>query len=161
MSGWDTIGLLFGERVYMSPSYDVLREVASGFKIGGFSIGIRVYGGILLVITSVVAWALLHQRYRDGRMTRRLRLGLSALAGYWVAWCFGVVMTFVVNAQVYSWGAIGKLVGIAAIAVLAARVPPPKATTQQTGRVKRAVGPVPVDPRPDGAGGPPHPAAGT
>lgn len=158
MSGWDTIGLLLGERVYASPSYDVLRDAVAGVTFAGVTLGLRVYGITLLIITGVVTWALLAQRYQHGRMSRSLRLGLSCLAAYWVSWCFGIVMTYLLHAQVYAWGAIGKLVGIAAIAVLAARVPPPHAQPKAIRKVNRAV-PVAVAARP-GQTEPPRPSPG-
>jgi hypothetical protein len=145
MAAWDTIGLLGGgEAVYASPSYDVIRTLTKDISVGGHTVGVRAYGMTLLVITGVVAWTLLASRYHDGRVSKSLRLGLSALAAYWVAWCFGVCMTFVLHGQIYAWGSVSKLVGTAAIAVLAARVPPPVADRKNTGKVKRAVGGVPL-----------------
>jgi hypothetical protein len=143
MSAWDTVGLLIGERMYASPGYDLLRDLADDVSVAGITLGVRVYGLLLLAITGLVTWALLAHRYRNGRMSKPLRLGLSALAAYWVSWCAGLALTFVAHGQIYAWGAIGKLVGIAAIAVLAARVPPPTpaaAESTTTGKVSRAVG---------------------
>jgi hypothetical protein len=141
MSIWDTVGLLFGgNSFYGSPSYSVLRDIGNQVRLGGDPLGVRVYGITLMVISGVVAWALLAQRHHDGRVSKALRLALSALAAYWVAWCFGVLMSFVTSGEVHAWGAIGKLAGIAAIAVLAARVPPPRAAPRRTtGKVNCAV----------------------
>jgi hypothetical protein len=143
MSGWDTIGLLVGERMYTGPSYDLLREFTDEVSVAGITLGVRVYGLLLLAITGLVTWALLAHRYRHGRMSGPLRLGLSALAAYWVSWCAGLTLTFIAHGQIYAWGAIGKLVGIAAIAVLAARVPPPTPAPDSStlGKVSRAGAP--------------------
>ncbi|WP_092550861.1 hypothetical protein [Actinoplanes derwentensis] len=142
MSGWDTVGLLIGEQMFAGPSYDLLRDLVDEVTVAGITLGVRVYGLLLLAITGLVTWALLAHRYRHGSMSRPLRLGLSALAAYWVSWCAGLAMTFIAHGQIYAWGAIGKLVGIAAIAVLAARVPPPEPAVDSTttGKVRRAVG---------------------
>jgi len=145
MAAWDTAGLLVGgDNFYISPSYDFLRDLVDDITVGGLTLGVRVYGITLLVITAAVTWSLLASRYRDGRVSMSLRLGLSCMAAYWVAWCFGVCMTFVLHGQIYAWGSIGKLVGTAAITVLAARVPPPRAERRTTGKVNSAVGGVPV-----------------
>lgn len=161
MACWDTAGLLVGgEGFYTSPSYEVLRDVAGDVSVGGMTLGFRVYGVALLLITGVVAWTLLAQRHRGGTVSKSLRFGLSCMAAYWVAWCFGVCMAFVVHGEIYAWGSIGKLVGTAAIAVLAARVPPPKADTRRpTGTVTCAVGGVPVAATRSGRATPPPTAA--
>jgi hypothetical protein len=126
VAAWDTIGLLVGDRFYASPSYDVLRDIGTGVSFLGWSPGIRLYGILLLVAATVLTWLLLAQRRRDGSLSRLLSFALSSLAAYWVTWCAGITASFLYHGQIYAWGSLGKLLGVAAIAVIAAKVPPPR-----------------------------------
>jgi hypothetical protein len=141
VAGWDVVGLMFGDALYLSPSYDVLREIASAFSFAGHTPGMRLYGFGLAVIGACLTYAFLAQRRRNGSVSRLLSFTLSSLASWWVAWCFGIVLAFLDTDQVHAWGSLGKLLGISAIAVLAARVPPPP--------LKRPA-PEPSRPVPDG-----------
>lgn len=127
VAAWDVIGLLCGDALYLSPSYDVLRQAAGVFSFAGHTPGMRLYGAGLAVIGAGLTYALLLQRRRNGSMSSVLSFALSGLAAWWVAWCFGITMAFIRTGEVYAWGSLGKLLGISAIAVLAARVPPPAA----------------------------------
>lgn len=132
MACWDTVALLTGATSFtLRPGHDVLRDAVALRSIVG--------GLVLLAISATAAGALMAQRHRGGRVSHVLRLGLSCLAAYWVTWCFGVCLAFVAYGESHAWGAVGRLVGTAAIAVLAARVPPPTAA-HRTGKVNRAVG---------------------
>lgn len=126
VAAWDMIGLLVGDRFYSSPSYDVLRDIGSAVELAGWSPGIRLYGITLMVAGAVLTWAMLANRRRNGTVSRLLSFALSSLASYWVMWCVGIGVSFFQNGQIYAWGSLGKLLGVAAIAVLAARVPPPQ-----------------------------------
>lgn len=129
VAAWDVIGLAFGDSLYLSPSYDVLREVAGSFSFAGHTPGMRFYALGLAIISAALTYAMLAQRRRRGAMTRLLSFALSGLAAWWVAWCLGIAMAFIRAEQVNAWGGLGKLLGISAIAVLAARVPPPIPTS--------------------------------
>jgi hypothetical protein len=124
VAAWDVLGLMFGDALYLSPSYDVLREIADAFSFAGRTPGMRLYGFGLAIIGAFLTYAFLAQRRRNGSMSRMLSFTLSSLAAWWVAWCFGIVLAFLDSQQVHAWGSLGKLLGISAIAVLAARVPP-------------------------------------
>lgn len=125
VAGWDVCGLLVGDGLYLSPSYDVLREVAALISVAGYVPGMRLYGAGLAVIGAALTYGLLAQRRRAGSMSRMLSFTLSCLAAWWVVWCSGIALAFLENGQVHAWGSLGKLLGISAIAIIAARVPPP------------------------------------
>ncbi len=135
VAAWDVCGLMFGDMVYQSASYNVLRGIADTVEIGGHSPGMRLYGVGLAIIGACLTYALLAQRRRDGTTSRILSFTLSCLAAWWVAWCFGIAMAYIKSGEVYAWGGLGKLIGISAIAVIAARVPPPalRSATASTG----------------------------
>jgi hypothetical protein len=130
VAAWDVIGLMFGDRLYASPSYDLLRSMAQQVQVAGFVPGMRIYGAGLAVIGAVLTWTLLRQKV-SGEVSWRLRLALSGLAAWWASWCVGIALSFFANGEVHAWGALGKLLGIAAVAVIAARVPPPSAEHDQ------------------------------
>lgn len=118
IAAWDAIGLLGGDRFYASPSYDWLRAVAPPW------LGMRAYA--LLVAPLFLGLALsLYRWERRGRGTRALAWMLSSAAAWWVCWTIGIGLSFAGSGQIYAWGSLGKLIGVAAIAYVTARVPPP------------------------------------
>lgn len=125
---WDTIGLMFGDLFYRSRSYDVLRDFAELFTFGGHVPGMRIYAYGLAALLVPLVYALLTQRRRNGRTSRLLAITLSGLAGWWAAWLAAIALAYVEQGTVYAWGSLGKLAGISAVAILAARVPPPPTT---------------------------------
>lgn len=125
VAAWDVCGLTLGDAVYQSRSYDVLRSIAGSFSFAGYTPGMRLYAIGLGIIGACLTYALLAQRRRNGSMSRLLSFALSSLAAWWVCWCAGIALAFARSGEVYAWGSLGKLLGIAAIAVVAARVPPP------------------------------------
>lgn len=126
---WDTVGLMFGDVFYQSRSYDVLREFAEMFSFAGHTPGMRIYAYGLAALVVPLTWALLTQRRRNGRTSRMLAFTLSGLAGWWAAWLAAIALTYIEQGTVYAWGSLGKLAGISAVAIIAARVPPPPSPT--------------------------------
>lgn len=110
----DVGGLLAGgDRAYTGPSYDLLREIPGGM---------RVYGVLLVLLFAATVWALVR---RPSPAERMLRACLALLAGWYVGWLLAIVGAWVRAWSVASWGTVGGLVVIAALAVLVARVVPP------------------------------------
>lgn len=136
VAAWDVVGLAVGDRLYASPGYDALRGFAQVFHIGVFAPGMRLYAVGLVVLVVPLTYALLAQQRRNGTTSRLLSFTLSGLAGWWAAWCVGIAMSYLEHGQVYAWGGLGKLLGVSAVAILAARVPPPPVVVRQ-GRHRR------------------------
>lgn len=119
--GWDALGLLVGDTVYGSPSYDVLRHMTPW--------GMRAYGPALVVLTVTTVYA--YGRYSAGdglRGYKLLRVCLSLLAAWYVLWTIGLVGSWVVHHQILSWG-VGK-VALPAVTlfILARRTPTDRVT---------------------------------
>lgn len=114
LSGWDVTGMaVFGDRVFSSPSYDLARQIPGGM---------RTYAIALAGLLLYVVYGYGQHRVGNGR---RLRLGLSLLAGWHLGWFAVLAATYVLTWQVPSWRALGVGAFTAFIAVLVARSTPP------------------------------------
>lgn len=129
---WDLVGFAVGDTFFTSPAYGELRAVADSVTIGGYQLGMRLYAVAFGCIVAPLTYALLTYRRTKGRTNRLLAVTLSALAGWWAAWCAGIVAAFIVDGVVYAWGNIGTRLALSAIAIIVARTPPPPAPPRWT-----------------------------
>ena len=104
--------LAAGDHAYTGPSYDLLRQVPGGM---------RTYGLLLGAVFVATVWALVR---RASLCDRLLRVCLSALAAWYVGWLVVICETWAAHRSVASWGAVGSLVVVAALAAMVARVVP-------------------------------------
>lgn len=117
VAGWDAIGLLIGDAVYASPSFDVLRALTPW--------GMRAYGPGLLVLLGLTVYAL--GRHSGGNGLRGyvlLRVCLAVLAAWYCLWAVGIVGAWWVHWSILAWGAPGKLAAISVVLLILARTTP-------------------------------------
>lgn len=117
VAGWDAVGLLIGDAVYASPSYDVLRALTPW--------GMRAYGPALMALLGLTVYAL--GRYSAGTGLRGymlLRVCLSALAAWYWLWAAGIIGAWWVHGSILAWGAPGKLAAISVVLLILARTTP-------------------------------------
>ncbi len=113
VGAWDAIWLLAASDIgYQSQSYDVLRLAPWGM---------RSYGPPLAVLVAVAVYAFGRHRYGDYRL---LRVSLSLLAAWYVGWLLAITGTWFINGEIQAWGAVGKLLFTATIALALARTTP-------------------------------------
>lgn len=122
-AGWDAVGLLIGDVVYASPSFDVLRHLTPW--------GMRVYGPALLALTALTLYALGRYNGGDGlHGYKLLRICLSLLAAWYVLWAVGQLGAWWLHWQILAWGGPGKLFGIAVVLLILARKTPTERVTR-------------------------------
>lgn len=113
---WDALGLLVGDSVYVSPSYDVLRHLTPW--------GMRAYGPTLTLLVALTVYAYGRHSGDDGvRGYRLLRSCLSMLAAWYALWTVGIVGAFWTHGQILTWD-VGKLLLVAVFFVILARTTP-------------------------------------
>jgi len=111
VAGWDAAGLLIGDSVYRSHSYDVLRGLPPG--------GMRGWGVALAALFIVLAASLWWHTY-TGR-TGPVRWALTGLTVWWAAWTAGLLSAWLIHRTIYAWSLPPKVATCAVLAYLAAR----------------------------------------
>lgn len=113
---WDAAGLLVGDMVYGSPSYDVLRSLTPW--------GMRGYGPALALLAGLTLFALGRHSAGGGlRGYKLLRTCLSLLAAWYALWATGLVGAWWVHWEILSWG-VGKVGLVSVIFMILARRTP-------------------------------------
>lgn len=113
VAAWDVLGLLVGDTVYRSPSYDVLR-----LPVGG----IRPWGAALALLCLGVVVEL--RLFTLGGPGQRLRWALAGLSVWWLVWAAGIALSWAYHQQIYAWGALPKLILLSVLAMACARAVP-------------------------------------
>lgn len=114
VTGWDAAGLLVGgDHAYASHSYDALRSMVPSM---------RVYGLLFAVLCLGTVYAL--GRQAASRHERLMRACLCGIFGVYVLWAAGIVSSWTLLGAPMAWGAISKLLAIAALSAIAARATP-------------------------------------
>jgi hypothetical protein len=105
--------LLYGDRVYVGPTYYFIK-LAPG--------GMHTYGVALAVLLVMLIYGYGQHHAGNGAV---LRLALALTAAWYVGWIIAIVSTYAIQGALYSWSAITANVFIAAVANLVARNVPP------------------------------------
>lgn len=113
VAAWDVLGLLIGDGVYQSPSYDVLRSPVGGMRSWGVALALLCVGALVEL-----------RLFTAGGSGRRLRWVLAGLSVWWLVWAAGIVLAWVYHRQIYAWGALPKLVLLSVLAMACARAVP-------------------------------------
>lgn len=122
VGAWDTLGLLVGgDAAYRSQSYDVLRVAPWGMRTYGVALA-------ALLITTVYAYG----RHSTGaRGHQLLRICLSLMAGWYVAWSVAIAGAWIVHGQILAWGSVGKLLFTTTACLALARLTPTAAPSRE------------------------------
>lgn len=105
--------LLYGDRAYVGPTYDILKEVPGGM---------RAYGVALALLFVMVVYGFGQQQLGAGQV---LRVALALAAAWYIGWIIAIATTYVLQQQLYSWSALVANAFIAAVTNLVARHVPP------------------------------------
>lgn len=104
----DAVGLLIGDQVYGSRSYDVLRTYPGGIR----TLGLLLIGVVLLLVHGL------------GRGGAWARAGLLSLLCWYLVWTGGLIAAWMVAGQVLAWRAAVLNALVATVIVLCvARAP--------------------------------------
>lgn len=105
--------LLYGDRVYVGPTYFFIKQVPGGM---------HTYGIALAVLLAMLIYGYGQHHAGNGAV---LRLGLALCAAWYVGWIIAIVTTYALQGALYSWSAITTNMFIAAVANIVARNVPP------------------------------------
>lgn len=114
-TAWDTAGMLAGTLAYTDPSYDVLRTMP---PIGGMRSRGVVLGAVL------VAAFLAARRLGARGEGRPMRLCLTVIAAWYMAWSVGIFASWLYHEQIFGWSVPASLLVVAILALHVARETP-------------------------------------